>query len=395
MSNICLNFIAHQPNRLIHYDFFKIGEHAFYEDDDLNGRVLNAVSERCYLPANRLMKQLIDLTEKKFRFGLAVSGVLLEQASFHRPDLLLSFRELAETGCVDFILMPYYCSLASVYSPSEFAEQIEEHQKILDELMGTHSSVFVNTGMLYSNSTAAQIETLGLKGILADGNPSLLHGFHNNEVFLAPDVHSTSTIFRNKTLSNDLAFKRTDPDWAEYPLSPFTFADWLTTQPGSVTTLLMDYETLGERQNDATGVFEFWKTLILNLVDKGNRFMTPTEVVEEIKPVGVCDCIQEITSSLSGSMAQWNGNVMQDEAIKKIYNLEAPVKAANNGDLTHVWRKLQSADHFQYMQKDNSFTPYASPYDAYIYYMNALADLQIRVKRMDAMDKAMAARNLA
>lgn len=395
MSNICINFIAHQPNRLIHYDFFKIGEHAFYEDDNLNGRVLNAVSERCYLPACRLMKQLIELTERKFRFGLAISGVLLEQASFHRPDLLLAFRELAETGCVDFLLMPYYCSLSSAYSPSEFAEQIEEHKQILTELMGGHSSVIVNTGMLYSNSTASQIETLGLKGILADGNAALLHGFHDNEVFLAPDVHNSPTIFRNKALSNDLAFKRTDPTWEEYPLSPFSFADWMTSQPGSVTTLAMDFETLGEHQSDASGVFEFWKILILNLFDRGNRFMTPSEVVEEIKPVGVCDCIQDITNSLSGSMAQWNGNVMQSEAIKKIYNLESSVKAANNGDLTHVWRKLQSADHFHYMEKDNSFTPYASPYDAYIYYMNALADLQIRVKRLAMLDKAIASKNLA
>ena len=114
MSNISLTFVAHQPNRLIHYDFFKIGEHAFYEDDDLNARVLSTVAERCYFPATRLMKQLIELTGGKFRFGLALSGVILEQALYHRPDLIAAFKELAETGCVDFLVMPYYNSLASV-----------------------------------------------------------------------------------------------------------------------------------------------------------------------------------------------------------------------------------------------------------------------------------------
>ena len=128
MSNISLTFVAHQPNRLIHYDFFKIGEHAFYEDDDLNARVLSTVAERCYFPATRLMKQLIELTGGKFRFGLALSGVILEQALYHRPDLIAAFKDLAETGCVDFLAMPYYNSLASVYSPQEFAEQIEEHR---------------------------------------------------------------------------------------------------------------------------------------------------------------------------------------------------------------------------------------------------------------------------
>ncbi|HBI12526.1 MAG TPA: hypothetical protein DDX86_02680, partial [Akkermansia sp.] len=212
-------------------------------------------------------------------------------------------------------------------------------------------------------------------------NPAMLKGFTSNEVFLAPWVYNTTTIFRNRELSNDLAIMRTDPEWSEYPLSPTTFADWLTHQQGSVTTLSMDYETLGERQSDATGVFEFWRTMILACVDAGNRFMTPSEVAREIKPVSVCECTQEMTCSTFGTMSHWNGNVMQDEALRKIYRLEKPVKAAHDKDLTHVWRKLQSADHFHYMQKENSFTPYASAFDAYIYYMNALADLQIRVKR--------------
>ena len=46
---------------------------------------------------------------------------------------------------------------------------------------------------------------------------------------------------------------------------------------------------------------------------------------------------------------------------------------------------MQSADHFHYMEKSNGFTPYPSPYDAYIYYMNALADLQVRVKQQAAL----------
>ncbi len=384
MSNISLTFVAHQPNRLIPYDFFKIGEHAFYEDDDMNARVLSTVAERCYFPAIRLMKQLIDMTEGKFRFGLALSGVILEQAMYHRPDLIAAFKELADTGCVDFLSMPYYNSLASVYSQQEFAEQIAEHRKLIKQLFHLESDVLINTGMLYSNAIAAQAETLGFKGIIADGNPSMMSGFRSNEVFLAPWVYNCTTIFRNRELSNDLAVLRTDSEWSEYPLAPTTFADWLTHQQGSVTTLAMDFETLGERQSDATGVFEFWKTMIIAAVDAGNRFMTPSEVAAEIKPVAVCDCNHETTCSTFGTMSHWNSNVMQDEAIRKIYKLEKSVKAADNKDLTHVWRKLQSADHFHYMQKENSFTPYASAFDAYIYYMNALADLQIRVKRESA-----------
>ncbi len=379
--NITLTFYAHQPNRLIPYDFFKIGEHAFYEDDELNGRVLSEVAERCYLPANRLMKQLIELTDGKFKFALALSGVILEQAKYHRPDLIASFRELADTGCVEFLAMPYYASLASLYSTGEFAEQVNEHIELIEELFGQRPQVLWNTGMLYSNAIAAQAFDLGFSGIMADGSSRLMSNRNTNDLQCAPLIAKTKTLIRNRHLSNDLANRRTDPSWSEYPLSPYTFADWLGQQEGQVVNISMDYETLGERQPDSTGVFEFWRTMIMASVFNGNVFMTPSEAVETFASTGTIDCPTPATCSTYGTTTQWNGNVMQQEALKKIYDLESAVKASEDRDMIHVWRKLQSADHFHYMEKSNGFTPYPSPYDAYIYYMNALADLQVRVKR--------------
>lgn len=383
--NISLTFHAHQPNRLIPYDFFKIGEHAFYEDDQMNGRVLSEVSERCYLPANRLMKQLIELSDGKFKFALALSGVILEQAQHHRPDLIASFQELADTGCVDFLAMPYYASLASLYAQGEFAQQVDEHVQLIQKLFGQTPTVLWNTGMLYSNAIAAQAYDMGFEGIMADGSSRMMSNRHTNDLQCAPLIAKTKTIIRNRHLSNDLANRRTDPSWNEYPLSPYTFADWLGQQEGQVVNLSMDYETLGERQPDSSGVFEFWRSMIMAALFNGNRFMTPGEVVREFRSTGTVDCPNPVSCSTFGTTTHWNGNVMQQEAIKKIYDLEAAVKASEDRDMIHVWRKLQSADHFHYMEKSNGFTPYPSPYDAYIYYMNALADLQIRVHQEAAL----------
>lgn len=379
--NISLTFHAHQPNRLIPYDFFKIGEHAFYEDDRLNGRVLSEVSERCYLPANRLMKQLIELSDGKFKFALALSGVILEQALHHRPDLITSFQELADTGCVEFLAMPYYASLASLYAQGEFAQQVNEHTELIRKLFGQTPTVLWNTGMLYSNAIAAQAYDMGFEGIMADGSSRMMSNRHTNDLQCAPLIAKTKTIIRNRHLSNDLANRRTDPTWNEYPLSPYTFADWLGQQEGQVVNLSMDYETLGERQPDSSGVFEFWRSMIMAALFNGSRFMTPGEIVREFSSTGTIDCPNPVSCSTFGTTTHWNGNVMQQEAIKKIYDLEPSVKASEDLDMIHVWRKLQSADHFHYMEKSNGFTPYPSPYDAYIYYMNALADLQIRVQQ--------------
>ena len=379
--NISLTFHAHQPNRLTPYDFFKIGEHAFYEDDELNGRVLSQVAERCYLPANRLMKQLIELSDGKFKFALAISGVILEQAKYHRPDLIESFKELAETGCVEFLAMPYYASLSSLYSTGEFAEQVNEHMDLIEELFGQRPTVLWNTGMLYSNAIAAQAYDMGFKGIMADGNSRMMSNRHTNDLQCAPLIANTKTIIRNRHLSNDLANRRVDPSWSEYPLSPYTFAEWLGQQEGQVVNISLDYETLGERQPDTTGVFEFWRTMIMAALFNGNTFMTPGEAVNTFPSTGTIDCPNPVSCSTFGTTTHWNGNVMQQEALKKIYDLETPVKDSEDRDMIHVWRKLQSADHFHYMEKSNGFTPYPSPFDAYIYYMNALADLQVRVKR--------------
>ncbi len=379
--NISLTFHAHQPNRLTPYDFFKIGEHAFYEDDELNGRVLSEVAERCYLPANKLMKQIIELSDGKFKFALAISGVILEQAKYHRPDLIESFKELAETGCVEFLAMPYYASLASLHSTGEFAEQVNEHMDLIEELFGQRPTVLWNTGMLYSNAIAAQAYDMGFEGIMADGNSRMMSNRHTNDLQCAPLIAKTKTIIRNRHLSNDLANRRVDPSWSEYPLSPYTFAEWLGQQEGQVVNISLDYETLGERQPDTTGVFEFWRTMIMAALFNGNTFVTPGEAVRLFPSTGTIDCPAPVSCSTFGTTTHWDGNVMQKEALKKIYALETPVKDSEDRDMIHVWRKLQSADHFHYMEKSNGFTPYPSPYDAYIYYMNALADLQVRVKR--------------
>ncbi len=394
MSRLSLTFHAHQPNRLIPYDFFKIGEHAFYEDDELNARMLNEVTERCYLPANRMIMQLISMTEGQFRCAFVLSGVILEQARYHRPDLIASFQELADTGCVEFLATPYYGSLASIYNTDEFAQQVNKQLDLMEELFDQRPKVLWNTGMLYSNAIAAQAYDMGLTGIMASGN-STNQSEHCNNVYCAPLIKDTKTLIRNRRLSNDLTKNRTNPDWEHHPLSPTTFSSWISAEEGQIVNISLDYETIGEHQSDSTGVFEFWRSLVHHLLVDRNEFLTPSEAVELLPSLGTLDCPNNVSCTAYGTTSQWNGNVMQQEAIRKINALAPLVKASNDPDMIHVWRKLQSADHFHYMDKENSFTPYPSPYEAYIYYMNALADLQVRVKENMRMEKVIAESNMA
>jgi len=390
MPDACLYFQVHQPNRLIPYDFFRIGEHAYYENDGLNAGILNKVAEKCYLPANRMFKRLIQEHHGRFRMAMSISGTVIEQMERHRPDVLESFRELVATGGVELLAETYYHSLAFVHSKKEFERQVDLHLQKLEDVFAVRPRVFRNTELIYNNAIAAQAETLGFDGVIAEGVTRPLAGQSPNFLYRAPDTARIRTLLRNVALSDDLAFRFSDPNWSEYPLTPEKFARWVAASDGDVLNLFMDYEAIGEHQWQDTGVFDFWNALPEAVIEAGSQWVTPTEAVTLYRASREYDC-QLLTSwaDAERDLSAWMGNVMQQEAIAKIHRLEEQVLAAKDPDLTHIWAKMQTSDHFYWMSTKGGtdgnvheyFTPYPSPYDAYIYFMNALADLQIRLKK--------------
>lgn len=395
MPDVCLYFQVHQPNRLIPYDFFRIGEHAFYEDDGLNAAVLNKVSEKCYLQANRMFKKLIEEGEGRFRMALSISGTVIDQLEQHRPDVLESFQELVATGGVEILAETYYHSLSFVHSNKEFERQVEMHLDKMEQVFSVRPRVFRNTELIYNNAIAAQAETMGFDGVLAEGVEWTLNGQSPNFLYRAPGTARIKTLLRNIGLSDDLGFRFSDTSWNEYPLSPERFAEWVMDSPGDVVNIFMDYESIGEHQWKEGGIFDFWEKLPEAVIEAGSQWVTPTEAVEVYRASREYDC-HFITSwaDTERDLTAWMGNVMQQEAIAKVHRLEQAILAVKDPDLTHTWAKMQTSDHFYWMStKDGPdgsvhsyFSPYPSPYDAYIYFMNVLADLQIRLRR--AQEKA-------
>jgi alpha-amylase len=390
MPAVCLYFQAHQPNRLLPYDFFRIGEHQHYEDDGLNARILAKVCEKCYLPANRMFLRAIEESDGEFLMALSISGVLIEQLEMWRPDVLESFRELVATGCVELLAETYYHSLAFVHSKREFVRQVGMQMDKLQEVFGVLPRVFRNTELIYSDEIAQHVELMGFDGILAEGVEWTLNGETPNELYRAPGTSRIVTILRNIGLSDDLGFRFSDRNWSEWPLTPEKFAGWLKDSPGDVVNLFLDYESIGEHQSKETGIFDFWEGLPTAATDAGLVWTTPSEMAELVPVRDFYRC-HFLTSwaDAERDLSAWMGNVMQQEAIAKIHRLEERVLAAKDPELTHTWAKLQTSDHFYYISTKQGtdgdvhgyFSPYGGPYDAYIYFMNVLADLQVRLKR--------------
>lgn len=383
---VCLYFQVHQPNRLKKYSFFDIGVDHFYEDDHLNAEVLNKVSDKCYLPANNLLLKLIHETNGEFKVTFSLSGVLLEQLEHHRPDVLASFKQLVDTGCVEILSETYYHSLAYFYSKDEFRRQVRIHKKKVETLFGVKPKVFRNTELIYSNEIAQYIEGMGYKGILTEGVDRILGYRSPNYLYQSPNCTKIKTFLRNYSLADDVGFRFSDKNWNEYPLTGGKFADWVAREEGDILNIFMDYESIGEHQWADTGIFEFFNAWPREVLAKGIKFTTPSKAIKDFETKGVFDAHEPISwADQERDLSAWIQNSMQYEAVNKIHSLEKKVKTSKNKHLVHTWAKLQTSDHFYYMCTKgatdglvhNYFSPYDSPYDGYIYFMNALSDLEV------------------
>ena len=389
MASVCFYFQVHQPVRLRHYTVFDKNDRYF--DDHKNSSICRKVANKCYLPANRLILELINKHNGKFKVAYSLTGVLLEQLQLYSPEVLSTFDALAQTGCVEFIGETYYHSLSFLYSRGEFLEQVDKHLDAVEQLFGQKPRVFRNTELIYNNDLASLIESTGkFDAIISEGAKHILGYRSPNFVYRPRGCNKLKLLLKNYSLSDDIAFRFSDRNWSEWPLTADKFARWVSNINGNgyVVNLFMDYETLGEHQWEDTGIFEFLRHLpeyILKHPD--NDFKTPSEVVKNYESVDTVDVPHLISwADTERDLSAWLGNAMQSNAVHELYRLEKHIKNTHDPKLIADWRKLQISDHFYYMctkyfadgDVHKYFNPYSSPYDSYINFMNVLDNLQRR-----------------
>ena len=385
-KNLIFYFQVHQPRRLRTLRFFDIGQNKSYFDDAQDKAIIERVANHCYLPTNALLLKFIR-KNPAIKIAFSISGILVDQLEEYAPEVLDSFRELAQTGSVDFLTETYYHSLACMIPGKEFDFQIRKHQERIEKLFGVRSNVFRNTELIYSDSIGQRISDLGFKGILSDGVDRILGQDNPHHVFEHPEA-DLKLLLRNYRLSDDIAFRFSQK---QSPLTAAQYMTWLNEIPvdQNVITLALDYETFGEHHKKETGIFTFLGNLLTALARKKNyRFLTPSEAVENLpghKTLSVPSFIS--WADQERDLSAWLGNEMQRDAFDSLLKLETDVKSLHNKSLLNLWRSLQTSDHFYYMstKKGNDggvhsyFSPYPSPYEAFINYMNVLTDLSLQI----------------
>lgn len=402
MTSVCFYFQVHQPYRLRRYSVFD--SDPFYFGNDANKQICEKVANKCYRPATRLILDLVKRYEGRFRVSYSISGTALEQFEAWCPDVIDLFQQLAATGACEFLGETSHHSLAFLFSREEFSEQVAMHDAQIKRLFGQEPKVFRNTELQFSNEVATHIGALGrYKAVICEGVDRLL-GFRSpNYVYVPPGSRGNpkaarvKLLLKNYRLSDDIAFRFGNRGWPEWPLTTEKFAGWVNhiNGDGYICNLFMDYETLGEHQWADTGIFQFLEALpeaIFRTNPGHNDFLTPSEVIAKFDPVGEYD-VPHMTSwaDMERDLSAWLGNSMQENAGQEIYRLEGPVKArhaAGDEYILEDWRKLTTSDHLYYMSTKywsdgdvhKYFSPYDSPYDAYINCMNVLDNLRARAE---------------
>ncbi len=390
MSSVCFYFEVHQPYRVRPYDVFQVGKNHDYFDEKLNREVMRKVAAKCYLPANAAMLRLIERYKGRFRIAYSITGVALEQMQLYAPEVIDSFQRLAKTGAVEFLGETYHHSLSVLYDVAEFRDQVKLHTQLMKDLFGVTPRVFRNTELIYDDRIGAEVASLGFKGVIAEGADDIL-GWRSPNFVYRTGQGETALLLKNYKLSDDIAFRFSNHQWNDFPLTADKFARWVhgVSGNGDCVNLFMDYETFGEHQWSETGIFQFLDHLPDALLKHPHwDFSTPSEVIERYPHIANMNFPRTVSwADVERDLTAWRGNEMQNRALARIYGLKERVLRRNNPALLSLWRKLQTSDHFYYMctkwfadgDVHAYFSPFESPYEAFINYMNALTDLEQHV----------------
>ncbi len=390
MKAICFYFQIHQPFRLKRYRFFDIGNDHYYYDDFANDDIVTRIARDSYIPAAESLLRMIEANDG-FKCAISITGTAIEQCEQYVPEFIDLLKKLAATGKVEFLAETYAHSLSSLADPEEFASQVKVHDEKIHELFGVRPTVLRNTELIYCDDLAPQIYEMGYKGVITEGAKHILGWKSPNYVYAAASQPKLKLLLKNSKLSDDITFRFSNHDWAEYPLTADRYIGWIADTPADeqIVNLFMNLETFGEMQRKDSGIFQFLEALPRFAAERGIEFVTPSEAISKLKPVGELSVMHPISwADEARDTSAWLGNKLQKEAFDKLYSVAERVRLCEDRRLKQDWYYLQASDHFYYMSTKHMadgavhshFSPYETPFQAFTNYMNVLGDFIVRVE---------------
>ncbi|MBO5553732.1 MAG: glycoside hydrolase family 57 protein [Paludibacteraceae bacterium] len=378
MKNISFCFQMHVPYRLKRYRFFDIGHDHYYYDDIQTEEHLQWLVNTSYMPLCNTLSHMIKLSKGKFHCAIAVSGATLEMFEQFAPEMIDALKELAATKCVEFMAVPYSYSIASEYNEQEFKQQLKLQSDLINTLFGQKAATVWNTELLYTDEMAYNLQKMGYKTIMTEGAKHILSWKSPNYVYQSAGSSKVKVLLRNASLSDELSFHFSDPNWGNFPIDAEKYAEQLKNLPEGedIINIWVGAETFGVLQNAGTGIFDFLKALPYFVLERGMGFMTPAEAAKKMSASDVLSSPTPLTwAGEAKDLSVYYGNDLQQEALNKLYAVAERVHLCQGKHLKMAWLRLQDINYLHYMNHiDQGHTQYESAYDAFINYMNILSD---------------------
>jgi alpha-amylase len=369
----------------------------FYFDHETDKEIFKRAAKKCYFPSNKIILDIIDehkRNKRKAKFSFSLSGVFVEQCEMYDKDLLESFKQLAATGCTEFLDQTYYHSISSLYpDKEEFKAQVKLHRETIKSLLCFEPKIFENTELLYNNTIAKLVEKMGYSGIFTEGVEKILHEKSPNYVYTPKGCSNLKVMLRNYKLTDDIGFRFSSRWWNEYPLTADKYAKWLAGTEGQCINIFPDYETFGEHHWPETGIHDFLQSLPEEILKWGTLQMsTPSEVTKKHTSCGEIDVPEKSGTvswaDLERDSSGWLGNSMQWAYYNSLRRLEPIVKESKDAELIKLWRYFQTSDHLYYMftagggpgEVHSYFSPYENPMDAFAVAQALLLDFECRLR---------------
>ncbi len=395
MNRICFHFQISQPYRLRTYRFFDINQNHDYFDNYQNQYMARRLADRCYLPANKMMLDLIRQNPGKFKLSFSISGSSIMLFRNYCPEVIDSFKELLATGSVEITGSTYTHSLASLHGKEAFVEQVHRQEELLQETFGIKPTSFCNTEIIYSDEIGEWLGDMGYRVVLTEGARHILGWKSPLFLYCNPYQTDVRLLLRSYRLCDDITLRFCDTTWDQYPLTADKYISFLDDSnahcDNPLINLFWDYETIGEYYTEETGIFDFFRDLVGKLSANTNySFITPKETTSlDLDPATMHAPWPISCSGEEKDTNEWLGNELQQEAFRQLYKLEDLYNKSTDPDARLCWLRLQAADHFNFMSSrwighksvKRNFDVYPSPYQAFINYMNVLNDIKIKLQK--------------
>jgi alpha-amylase len=247
-------------------------------DDEMNKFYFTKVAKYCYYPATEMF---LDLVKAGLKLSIAFSVSFLKQAQNWDPKLLDLFRELVKHPNVELVCSEPYHSFIPLLDLPLFSERMAWARQYLEDVFGVSPQVTDTTEMLMSEDIYFALNNAGFTGAVMDGRPWVMEWRESTHLYhYGRDLR---LLTRHYELSDDVGYRFSNKEWAEFPLHANKYAQWLRQVWGDFVFIGWDYETFGEHHSRDTGIFDFMRWLPDEVMKRGMTCLTPSEAIAKYK----------------------------------------------------------------------------------------------------------------